>query len=123
MKSSSPIVSSCPGCQAHLNVTRLSCTQCSIQLEGAFAIPLLSRLSAADQAFVLSFVRSSGSLKAMSAQLGQSYPTIRARLNTIIAQLEDEGPDVEALRHEVLDAIASGEVTPEEGAKRLRELM
>ncbi len=118
----SPIVSNCPGCQAHLRVTRLGCTRCTIQLEGQFRIPALLRLSAADQRFVLDFVRSSGSLKAMAQQQGQSYPTIRSRLNGIIEQLQVDEPDLDALRNQVLDDIASGKITAQEGAAQLRKL-
>ena len=85
-------------------------------------MPSLSRLSAEDQQFVLNFVRSSGSLKAMAQQLNQSYPTIRGRLNAIIESLQEDTVNLDDQRHQVLDAIASGEITPAEGAKRLREL-
>ena len=93
-----------------------------MQLEGSFQIPPLLRLSAEDLEFVVAFVRESGSLKAMAQKLGQSYPTIRNRLDGIIARLGDVGRDADALRHEILDAISKGEITAEEGARRLREV-
>ena len=46
------------------------------------------RLSADDQRFVIDFVKCSGSLKEMAQRLGLSYPTVRNRLDDVIAQLE-----------------------------------
>ncbi|MFR2062807.1 MAG: DUF2089 family protein [Alistipes sp.] len=38
--------------------------------------------------FILDFVKSSGSLKEMARKLGLSYPTVRNRLDDIIAQIQ-----------------------------------
>ena len=94
-----------------------------MQLEGSFQVPGLLRLPPEDLEFVDAFVRASGSLKAMAQRLGQSYPTIRNRLDGIIARLEANGRDADAVRHAILDAIAKGEITAEEGARRLREVV
>ena len=61
--------------------------------------------------FVLAFVRASGSLKEMGEQLKLSYPTVRIRLNEIIAKLKRRPPSGEAKRHRILDAIARGELS------------
>lgn len=49
--------------------------------------PLL-QLEEADREFVLRFVLASGSLKEVAQNYGVSYPTIRARLDRLIAQLQ-----------------------------------
>ncbi len=46
------------------------------------------QLPADDQLFILDFVKSSGSLKEMARKLGLSYPTVRNRLDDIIAQIQ-----------------------------------
>ena len=56
-------------------------------IEGDYNLPVMMQLSAPDQQFVLDFVKSSGSLKEMAQKLGLSYPTVRNRLDDIIAQL------------------------------------
>ena len=122
MKQMSKLVTQCPACQDRLLVTRLSCTSCDLQLEGQFEIPGLLSLDPGDLDFVLKFVRASGSLKEMASIEGQSYPTIRARLNDIIARLEDAPNPTEMRQHEILDAIASGSMTAAEGAARLKEV-
>ena len=93
-----------------------------MQLEGRFELPELLRLTQEDQAFVLAFVMASGSLKEMGAKLGQSYPTVRNRLDEIIAKLGAKPSTAESDRRKVLDALAKGTLTVKEAAKRLKEV-
>ncbi len=112
----------CPSCSDALRVSRLTCPSCDLQLEGSFALPVLLRLSEDDLAFVLEFVKASGSLKQMAKLRGQSYPTIRNRLNDLIEKLEERGAQdaSEQERHRILDAIAKGELSVEEASAMLR---
>ncbi len=116
------LVTNCPSCDAKLQVTRLSCPGCQMQLDGHTEIPSLLHLPHDDLEFVLAFVRSSGSLKEMAKQLGQSYPTVRNRLNDVIAQLDRDEETREQKRHAILDAIAKGKINAKEGAKQLKEI-
>jgi len=100
----------------------LHCASCQTQLEGSFEIPALVRLAPADLDFVLRFVKSSGSLKEMAKQSGQSYPTVRNRLSDIIAQLSDNRSSDER-RHSILDAIADGTMSVAEAEKKLRGVL
>jgi hypothetical protein len=75
-----------------------------------------------DLEFVLTFVRVSGSLKEMARLRGQSYPTIRNRLNEIVATLGQLQGTVATKQHEILDAIARGDISVEEGARRLKDV-
>lgn len=112
----------CPGCGEYLEVTRLTCPGCAMQLEGRFELPELLRLSREDLDFVVAFVRCSGSLKELGAQRGQSYPTVRNRLNEIIERLASRDREREQRRRAILDAVASGELSVKEAAKKLQEL-
>jgi len=103
-------------------VTRLRCDHCDTQLEGTFEIPTLVRLTPADIDFVVRFVKSSGSLKEMAKQSGQSYPTVRNRLNDIIAQLHSSPLSVAEQRQSILDAIANGTMSVADAEKKLREV-
>lgn len=78
----------CPSCQTQLKVKKLMCEHCETEVSGSYELPTLALLSPDDQAFVLSFVKSSGSLKEMAAQLNLSYPTVRNMLNDIIEKIE-----------------------------------
>jgi len=78
----------CPSCSNGLNVSQLTCPSCSTQVSGMFSLPALVRLPEDDQAFILQFFLASGSLKEMASQLGISYPTVRNRLDDLIAKLK-----------------------------------
>ena len=85
----------CPSCDSRLAVARLVCPECGTAVEGSFGLPVLAALPPEDQRFIVDFVKSSGSLKEMARVLGVSYPTVRNRLDEIIARMraaEEEEP-------------------------------
>ena len=112
----------CSYCGDELHIERLRCKGCNIAIEGEIQIPRLARLSAEDRDFIELFVRLSGSLKAMSKQLGISYPTMRNRLNRIIELLSQEISKDQEYRKEILDKLEQGEIKAEEAIKLLRDL-
>lgn len=78
----------CPSCSAELHIRSMRCPACDTVVSGDYALPALLRLPVAEQRFVLDFVLSSGSLKEMARKLGLSYPTVRNKLDDIIARIE-----------------------------------
>ncbi|MFA5424433.1 MAG: DUF2089 family protein [Phycisphaerae bacterium] len=78
----------CPSCSSQLLVQSLICEQCETEIRGRYELPVLASLSVDEQAFVLHFMKASGSLKEMARLLGLSYPTVRNRLDEIIENLE-----------------------------------
>lgn len=78
----------CPSCQTQLKVKSLKCESCATEVHGLYELPVLARLSVEDQAFILKFVKNSGSLKEMAKELGLSYPTVRNLLDEIIEKIE-----------------------------------
>ncbi|PPL04419.1 DUF2089 family protein [Parapedobacter indicus] len=79
----------CPSCSKTLTVTELSCGNCDTRIVGNYTLPILMQLTAEDQEFILQFFLSSGSLKEMSVQTGKSYPTVRNRLDDMIAHIKE----------------------------------
>jgi hypothetical protein len=77
----------CPSCDKQLQVKRLVCNDCQTEIDGAFDLPALARLSLYDQLFIMEFVKASGSLKDMAKLLKISYPTIRSRLDDVIGRI------------------------------------
>jgi hypothetical protein len=116
------LVVSCPSCHGDLRATRLSCAHCGTNLDGSFEVPSLLKLPAEDLAFVSTFVRSSGSLKAMAQHSGSSYPTVRNRLDQIIARLDELEKGVATQRHEILDALEKGRLSAKEAEEALRKV-
>ena len=78
----------CPACGATLRVQALHCHGCDTRIEGDYLLPALMRLSDDDQKFVIDFIKCSGSLKEMAAKRGLSYPSVRNRLDDVIAELQ-----------------------------------
>ncbi len=114
-------VTRCPSCQSGLRATRLACEACDTQLDGQFDVPLLLQLEPDDLRFVTEFVRASGSLKAMAALDGMSYPTVRNRLNAVIRHLEILEHSVQDRRHAILDALENGKITSKIAEQQLRK--
>jgi hypothetical protein len=78
----------CPGCSEALKVSQLTCPECATQVSGMFGLSPLAKLSEDDQAFILQFVITGGSLKEMAAHTGVSYPTVRNRLDDLILKIK-----------------------------------
>jgi hypothetical protein len=78
----------CPACNSQLKAKSLICAHCNTEIQGEYELPVLTRLSPEDQAFILEFIKSSGSLKEMARLLRLSYPTVRNRLDEIIERLK-----------------------------------
>jgi hypothetical protein len=78
----------CPACKEQLKVKRLVCENCQTQVEGLYELPLLVRLESEEQAFLIDFLKCSGSLKDMAALMKLSYPTVRNRLDEIIDKIK-----------------------------------
>jgi hypothetical protein len=75
--------------------------------------PWVSNVTAEDLAFIRSFVLTSGSLKALAAEYGVSYPTIRIRLDQVIERLRAaETEKIDPLRARLKDLVAGGELDP-----------
>ncbi|GAA4042324.1 DUF2089 family protein [Flavobacterium chungnamense] len=77
----------CPSCESSLIVTQLSCGNCSTSVSGNYSLPLLLQITEEEQNFILQFFLTSGSLKEMATQMGNSYPTVRNKLDDIINKI------------------------------------
>jgi len=118
-------------------VERVRLVESQISIEGEFDLPPLARLTSEDQVFVMAFIRCEGTIKEMEKAFGVSYPTIKARLGKISAQM----PMVEAIpaydtvtekeksstssskkkneKESVIAALEKGEITAAEAIERL----
>ena len=78
----------CPACNGALQIVSLRCKECNTRIEGDFSLPVILRLPLPEQRFVMEFLKVSGSLKELASRMGLSYPTVRNRLDDIIALVE-----------------------------------
>lgn len=104
-------------------IERVRTVDDGIAIEGDFEPPPLARLEADDLAFVAAFIHCHGSIKQMERWFGVSYPTIKGRLNRIGKRLDfaevADGKAPAAKPAEVLDRLASGEISAEEALTEL----
>jgi hypothetical protein len=77
----------CPSCDSQLSVKQLYCETCETKVTGLYTLPILAQLEPDDQAFILDFVKASGSMKIMEQKMNLSYPTVRNLLDEIIARI------------------------------------
>ena len=82
--------SECPSCEHRIAIERLSCARCGTAVEGHFSLPRLARLTPAEQRFLELFLLASGNLKEVGKRLDLSYPTVRKRLDALVARVAEE---------------------------------
>lgn len=75
----------------------------------------LYQLDEADREFVLRLVLASGSLKDLASSYGVSYPTIRARLDRLIARLKEilAGRTLDPMAGLLADLVEKGQIAPQ----------
>ena len=125
-----PIILKCPSCDGNLTIARLDCPDCKIAIEGEFTPPALLKLTGAQIDFVEVFIKNRGVIREVERELGVSYPTVRARLDDVIAALgysSKSAPESSTLddrgsrRRSVLADLKGGRLTPEEALAALNE--
>lgn len=135
----------CPSCEGPLEVRELYCPACDIQLRGRFEIGgagPFSRLSDDQLAFLRLFVTSRGNLSDIERTLGVSYPTVRAKLDDLIAAVvasepavastpapaaggqpqAPAGPEPPLTRREILARVSDGRLTPQQGMALMQQV-
>lgn len=84
--------------------------------------PWLLALDEEDLHFVRRLVLASGSLKALASAYGVSYPTVRNRLDRLIARIEaaDHYADEDPFQRTVRQMVAGGQMNADTARRLLR---
>jgi hypothetical protein len=117
-----PITSLCPYCQQAMTVSRMTCHACEASVEATFPTPRLANLPIEHQRFIEIFILASGSLKEIAEQTGVSYPTVRSRLDKVIAALREEIGRTQTTKGSILDAVNEGKLSAEAAAKLIKAI-
>ena len=80
----------CPICGGTLALTEAACHQCGTELRGSFERNRFARLDPSQAEFLRLFAVSRGNMRQVGKRLGVSYPSVRARLEEVIATLQGE---------------------------------
>ena len=86
------------------------------------------QLDAEQTKFLITFLKCRGVLSSVEKEMNLSYPTVRARLDSLLKALgfvvtaeEPERKNVNERQRKILEKLESGELTPEEAKKQMRE--
>ncbi len=119
-----PVIHTCPVCDHSLHVKKLGCSNCRTVIENDFSLSKFASLSAEQMHFVEVFVVKRGNIKEVEKVLGISYPTVRGKLNDIIAELghdEAEEENNEKLRKsQVIAMLENDEISAKEAVALLK---
>ena len=116
----------CPVCGDRLAITRLGCEECGTELSGAFSGCAFCGLGVEDREVLWVFLASRGNIKEVERHLGVSYPTARARVDSMLESLgvgplpAPEKADKRGAAAKVLEALSKGEIDVDQAAEALR---
>ena len=118
------IPSNCPSCQSPMVITQLSCTNCDTAIAGYYPLSPFAHLSEEDLIFLENFIRYRGNVKEMERELGQSYWTIRTRLDKLINEmgLSSSPQSITDQRKQILEQLSRGEISVDEATKKIANL-
>jgi hypothetical protein len=114
------IPASCPLCGDEVRVTQIKCSGCGSEINGSFKRDGLEMLPEEYRKFIVVFLKQRGTIKAVEAELGVSYPTINRMLeniNQMLGAVQTTGPQLD--RKQILDAIERGEMSVKEATEML----
>ena len=126
-----PLLYKDPVSGGELYISELRSDESDISIKGRFEVPRYSRLDPEQARFLETFLRCRGMLNSMERELGISYPTVRARLDSLLEALNlqpvrdrDEakrGKNDEKKR-KILDQLEKGEITAAQAKERIKGL-
>ncbi len=115
------IPSNCPACGVRMMITELKCDRCNTVVQGNFPLTKLISLSEEDREFLMTFLRSRGNIREVQERMGISYPTVKNKLDRLLAALGLFDEIKKPNRTELLSALSNGEISLEETIQLLKE--
>ena len=115
------IPTNCPACNASMNITELKCSKCSTTVQGSFPLNKLISLSEEEREFLMTFLRSRGNIKEVQERMGISYPTVKNKLDKLLAALGLLNEINGLSQIEIINSVHAGEISVEEALDLLKE--
>lgn len=115
------MINKCPNCGDEMVITSYRCTNCYTEVSGEFEMDNFARLDKEDKEFIELFLQKRGSIKDVGEEIGISYPTVRNRIDKLVAKLGGK-IDKKASRIDILNMLDNGEITASQARELLEEL-
>jgi hypothetical protein len=112
-----------------LYVSEVTSMDGSVTIRGKFKLPSTTRLERDQQEFLEVFLRARGVIATMEKELGLSYPTVRARLDSLLEAMglapykeSTRKPRHDDEKRKVLELLENGEISADEAKTRLKAM-
>ena len=115
------VLSNCPICSGDMTASELTCGRCGARVVSRFETCSVCRLPEDMYQFLMTFIKTRGSIKEMEKELGVSYPTVRGRLDELQRSLGFSPDGSTSTAKDVLDMLERGEVTTAEAEEMLKQ--
>ena len=117
------VLGKCPVCDSGIQITEIYCKNCETTIHGEFELCKFCKLTTQQKYFIEVFIKNRGNIKELEKELGISYPTVRNKLDEVIAALgyQVEQPKIPVNRKEILDKLSRGEISKDEALKLINE--
>lgn len=111
-----------------LYISEVSSEESGISIRGRFEVPIYAQLDHDQQRFLETFLRCRGMLNSVEKELNLSYPTVRARLDSLLEALgmksiepRDDGKREKSAekKRQILEELESGEINAEQAKEKL----
>lgn len=112
----------CPYCHGPMRTKQMACPACRVAVEADFPAMRLGNLPVEHQRFIEMFVLAGGNLKLIAEQTGVSYPTVRNRLDKVIAVLRDEIARTGRVQGTILDGIGETKQPGDDAAALIKRI-
>lgn len=110
----------CPSCSERMVISELKCPKCDLRIRKDFESCDFCSLPEQDHEFLLVFLRAQGRITDMEKVLGVSYPTIKAKIDSLLKSL-NLSPIAAEEEHDPLEALAQGKISVDEAVAILKQ--
>jgi hypothetical protein len=122
-----PLPASDPITGGDLYISELSGEDSGVTIRGRFEISKYAKLDREQAKFLETFLRCRGMLNSVEKELNISYPTVRARLDSLLDALDltpkkDDANKREKIaerKRRILEQLEKGEITPDEAKEKM----
>ena len=108
----------CPSCQESMVISEIRCPKCDLRVRKDFEPCVFCQLSDDDYEFLKVFLSTQGRITEIEKLLGISYPTIKNKIEHLLAELRLTPISTE---EDPLDALAQGRLSVDEAVAILKQ--